>query len=252
MNNLLASTGSIIVDVVAIVVILGCALIDMKRGFLRTFLSLFGTILSLLLAVLLASKVAVFLQDNFGLVTSLSGSLKGPLISIFGEDVLNVPIGMVDEGTLATHGVSGWIIQILMASKLDGSIPLDTTIGDVLAPTFAHYVAMAIAVVGLFIVFKLIFFIIGKLIKKWHSIKIIAVVDKSLGFVLGIISAIIALEIVVTIISAIPIGFVQELYGYIKTSYVLGFIEQLNVFNLLLQSIAHTDVVGTIKSVIGA
>ena len=252
MNNLLASTGSIVVDVVAVVVILGCALMDLKRGFVKTFLSLFGTILSLLLAVLLASKVAVFLQDRFGLVSSISQGLKGPLISIFGQDAMNIPIGLVDENALATNGVAGWIAQIIMASKADGTISLDTTVGDVLAPTFAHYVAMAIAIVALFIVFKLIFFVIGKIIRNLHSIKPIAIVDKSLGFLLGIISAVVSLEIVATIISLIPIGFVQTLNGYIKESYILGFIQNLNIFSIILQNISYTDILVSIKSVIGA
>ena len=103
----------------------------------------------------------------------------------------------------------------------------------------------------LFIIFKIIFFLIGNLLKRLHSIKLVKMTDGLLGLALGLLSAFMIIEIIIMIIGIIPLGFFKEIHVCATGSGFTGFIHKINIFSLILNSIASLDVVGVIKNFVG-
>ena len=251
MNNLLNTNFSAIADIVALVFIACFALWGFMRGFTKTFFSVFGKILAFLFATLLAPTVAKFLEDKFSLITTISNGIQGFLTNMFGEQVMNATLEQATSQHLSSAGVAGFLVQIILSLKADPSIPGTTTLKEIICPTFAYYIAVIIAVIALYIIFRLIFFLIGEVVKKMHTIKLVATLDKGLGFALGLINGIVNLEILIMVIKIIPIALFQDVYLAIQSSTVASFIENINLFGLLLGSISVPDISAFIKGIIG-
>ena len=242
MNNLLTSAGSATISVIVLVIIAFFSLYGFIRGFARTFISIFGTILSILFAILLCTSVASFLESHYSFVSFMSDKLGGVLGSIFGEEIMNMPLEYAAEQTLKDAGLSSLVIKLILSFKSNSAIPSDTALNQLICPTFAYYLVLIISAIGLFIVFKLIFFCISKIVKRWHDIKLVAKIDKSLGLVLGFVSGIIYVETFIMIIGAIPIGFMQDFYNTILSSPVAYFICLINPFDSILNLISFSNI----------
>lgn len=251
MQNLLVSTTGAIVNVVALLFVGGFAVWGFYKGFTKTFFNVFGTLLAVLFAVLLAPIVAEFLESKFAFVTSMSQKIEGLLIKSFGEDLMNVPLSHVAEEYLKKAGLSDWLIKAIMSIKSDSvAIPETTTLGQIVCPIFGYYIVMIIVVVALFIIFKIIFFLIGELVKKAYAFKVVAVVDRVLGLAIGFVSGTISLELVIMVIGIIPIPFFQNIYAEIVNSVLVGFLVKINLFEWIMSKISIKDIVPYVKNLI--
>lgn len=239
-----------IVNVVVIALLLVYAIRGFSKGFVKTFFSTFGTILALLLAVLLASKVALTLENKFGAISFFSDKMAGFLTDKLGATLADTPIREATETALKNKGIDSWIINIVLGAKADSSIPDTTTISQIISPAVGYYAVLILSVIGLFIVFKIIFFLIGELVKKLHSIKIIGFTDKFLGLIAGLISATITLEIIIMITGALPIKFINDINFALINSPISGALHKINIFSLIMQWIGKQDVLGMIKKII--
>ena len=239
--------GGAIVDVVALVFLGMFALWGFIKGFTKTFFSTFGTLLSLLFAVLLSSVVAKFLEDKFGFVTTISGWISELLYSLLGEGLMSTPLKDVTSGTFESVGLSSLIVQLIFMLQSEGSLPGDLSLGQIICPAVSFYIAQIICIIVLFIIFKLIFFLIGEVVKSLHSNPIVATVDKTLGFVLGLINGIINLEFIIIVISVIPISFFQEVFTYITASTVASFIHGINIYGFLISAVSNNNIIEVIK-----
>ena len=72
-----------------------------------------------------------------------------------------------------------------------------------------------------------------------------------MGFALGLINGIVNLEILIMVIKIIPIALFQDIYLAIQASTIASFIENINLFGLLLGSISIPDISTFIKGIIG-
>lgn len=238
------------VNIGVIVLLLVYGLIGIKRGFVKSFFSVFGTILALLFAVLLASKVTMVIEDKFGAVSSVSGKISGFLTKKFGATLMDTPIKDATESLLNGAGIDKWIVSIILSAKADSAIPDTTTVNQILSPSISYYIVLILSVIGLFIVLKIIFFLLSVLVKKLYKIKMIAVLDKVLGFVVGLVSGIITLEFIIMITGIIPIQFIQQINVCLIKSPISGTIHNINIFGLVMQWVGNQDIIGMVKKVI--
>lgn len=252
MNNLLVANASAIVDVVALVLLFAFALVGLSKGFVKTFFSIFGTILSLLIAILLAPSVVNFLQNSTSIVSSVVEGVEGFAQGLVGKETLDMTIGAISESTLQQAGVGGWIFSLILSFKGLEGIPLDTTVGELLGPTFAYYVVVVFAVILLFIIFKIIFFVISRIVKSLYKFKLVATLDRTLGFVLGAANGIITINLIMLVLSIIPIGGVQNFYITLSSSSVLGFISKIDIYGYLLSHISTNNLAEFIKNLFAA
>ncbi len=250
MNNLLALSTGAIADIVALALVLIFAIVGLKQGFAKSFISTFGTLIALVLASLLCNSFATFLQNKFGLVETIGNALPGTLSNIFGEDVMNVTLAQATENKLSEAGVASWIINIVISMQNNTSIPTDTTLNQILCPTIAYYVVIVIAFVLLLIIFKILLWLLGKIIIKMYTIKAIKITDCTLGFVFGLIKGILIAELIIMVISILPIGFFQTLTLEMQSAPICTFLNNINLYSLILNSITNngslTDIVSNI------
>ena len=245
-----SSSISLITNLIIIGILVSMGFLGAKRGFVKSFFAIFGSILSVLFAVLLCTTVADFLESKYSLVTSLSNSVSGVLSGIFGGELMNTPLESTSETALSKANLASWIIKIILSVKLDGAIPPETTISQIISPVFGYYIACIISVIGLFILFKIAFFIVGEIVKDMHKIKIVGMLDVTLGAVLGIVEAIVFLQVLFMIIKVIPLGFFQTLTIYIESSAVANFIDQINLFSIIVKSITENNLIEVILKTI--
>lgn len=251
MENLLLANVSAIVDAVALAFVIIFALAGLINGFAKTFFKTFGTIIALLLSALLCPLVVDFLQNSFTLIEVVSKGISGTLTKIFGEELMNMSLTDASEQVLKDSGLIGFVVSIVIAVKAEGSIPLGTTLNQVICPTFAYYIVLVLAFIIVFILLKLIFKVFESIIKAlYQKLPFIMATDRILGLVLGLLNGIVNLEIVIMVISVIPLGFMQDLYASIQISTVANFIEDINLFRVILSSISTTNVVDAVKSIV--
>ena len=74
--------------------------------------------------------------------------------------------------------------------------------------------------------------------------------DVTLGAVLGIVEAIVFLQVLFMIIKVIPLGFFQTLTMYIESSAVANFIDQINLFSIIVKSITENNLIEVILKTI--
>ena len=248
MNLLLTTNLSATVDIVALIFVGVFALWGLIRGFTKTFFSAFGTMLSLLFAVLLCSTVANFLQEKFALVTTISESVSVALSDAFGAELMNATLRDVSAGYLENAGLNGLLVELILSMQTE--LPLDTTLNMIICPTVSYYIVLIISIIALFIIFKIIFFLIGEIVKKLYKNRTIATFDKFFGFALGLLHGIISLELIIMAISVIPIPILQDVYSAIQTSTFANFIEDINLFNLIINAVIKSDVFDFVKGLI--
>ena len=248
MDLLLTTNLSATVDIVALIFVGVFALWGLIRGFTKTFFSAFGTMLSLLFAVLLCSTVANFLQEKFALVTTISESVSVALSDAFGAELMNATLRDVSAGYLENAGLNGLLVELVLSMQTE--LPLDTTLNMIICPTVSYYIVLIISVIALFIIFKIIFFLIGEIVKKLYKNRTIATFDKFFGFALGLLHGIISLELIIMAISVIPIPILQDVYSAIQTSTFANFIEDINLFNLIINAVIKSDVFDFVKGLI--
>ena len=222
MDLLLTTNLSATVDIVALIFVGVFALWGLIRGFTKTFFSAFGTMLSLLFAVLLCSTVANFLQEKFALVTTISESVSVALSDAFGAELMNATLRDVSAGYLENAGLNGLLVELILSMQTE--LPLDTTLNMIICPTVSYYIVLIISVIALFIIFKIIFFLIGEIVKKLYKNRTIATFDKFFGFALGLLHGIISLELIIMAISVMPVPILQDVYSAIQTSTFANFI----------------------------
>lgn len=250
MNNLLAVSLPLIIDIVGVAFIAIFALRGLKKGFGQMFIKTFGTILSLLFAALLCGAVAEFLENQFSLVSKLSDSLGGALTNVFGDGVMNTTMAEVAEGKLEQLNLSGFLLNIIHMVVDDAGLPPETTLNTIICPTFAYYLIMILAAIVLFIIFKILFKIVGKIIEGLHSVTLIAMVDELLGLALGLITGILYMEIGIVVLGIIPVEFVQSIYLNIANTTVINFIHNIGVFQLVMNAISSVNIADFVKEMV--
>ncbi|MBR2384084.1 MAG: hypothetical protein IKA99_00575, partial [Clostridia bacterium] len=160
--NLLSSTiyGAII-TIISFGIIALFIFFGVKRGFTKTFIKDFGALFSLIFALLLCSTVVNFLERTYSSVKSFSMSISGLMDNMFGKEVMDLHAGNVNSTNL--QGIlSSWlintIINLIGANNNIENVPLR----EVVSPVFSYYIISFIVIIVLFILFRIIFYIIGK------------------------------------------------------------------------------------------
>lgn len=247
---LLNASPGLITDVVIIVLLFVFAIIGYSKGFVKSFISTFGSFLSIIIAVLLCSTVANFLESKFSLITTISNSVSGVLSTIFGEEVVNLTLNDANNVTLGETNLTAWIIKIIVDLKGTGELPLDIPLGQIISPIFGYYIACIVSVVGLFILLKIVFFIIGEIVKKLYKVKLVGIVDRLLGFVFGLLQGIITIQLIMMVVRIIPISFLQQVVEYLEQSAIARLIESVNVFSYILSALSEINITEIIQKII--
>lgn len=247
-NLLLATTGGAIVDLVALILTIIIVILGIKNGFLKTFLTTFGSLISFILAALLCSVVATFLEKNIGMISAISKWLSGLLSDWFGAELMDTTIEQASQGGLQSGGLSTWLITLVLNLQGSASIPTDTTLNQVLSPVLGYYISCALSFLVLYILFRIIFYIVSDLTKALHKIKLVGFIDRLLGAILGFIQTVLLIDIIIIVLNAIPFPFMSVVTQAISEAVYTSFINKINVIGLIFDLITKNGVIDFVKT----
>ena len=104
---------------------------------------------------------------------------------------------------------------------------------------FAYYVLLLISFVVLFIILKILCFLLAKFALKLHQKKIIGLVDRIFGLALGLIRGLLFVQMAILSIQTIPIAFIQNISSAIESSVITAFISDINIYGIIINSLKN-------------
>ncbi len=244
MHLLLLNSFGATIDIVALVLLTAYALYGLIRGFTKTFFYIFGSLISFMIAILIAPSVVSFLQGKFSIIDSMALNFKDVSTNLLGEELSSVPLSLASSEQL--KGIAGYIANIVLSLKDKGNVSPEATIGEAVASIFAYYVILIISIIILFVILKIIFFIIGEIVKKAYANKIVASLDRVLGLALGLINGIFNIELILLIISTIPIPLFQQIIINIESTVLTKFIQSINLYQIIMNNIINSSITSII------
>ena len=155
---------------------------------------------------------------------------------------------IVTADMMQKGGVSAWLVDTVINIAQKNNIPQDVTLSQVICPVVGFYVSCAIGFIAVFILTKIILWLVGELVQKLHTIKVIGAVDKILGIVFGIIRAVLLLDIIVMIINSLPISFIHTVALAIPQTYLCNFLVSTNVIGLIFDFAVNNGIANMIAT----
>ena len=171
------------IDIIAIVLIVIVALIGVSRGFLKTLVGLFGTLATLVLAIWLAKPVAGLINGWWGLDGTFANLVEPSVTSAFAEALPNA---------------FGLLLTALFGAPA-GGIADAAYIADV-SSKLGTVMSTVVVAIGLFIVIKIIIWLLSKLFDAITKNRAISGLDRVLGFVFGLVGGIVLVAVAFAII----------------------------------------------------
>lgn len=200
----------IIIDVALVLVLLITAIIGVKKGFLKSVLSLFNWTVCLVLAIWLAKYVANWVGSWFGMEQAISGKISNAIVGINDELANSVAsFGSKDAIMSACAGMNGLLKQLISIIFSSQSVDFtsELSVADVVGSGAGHICVLAISAILLFIIIKIVLAILGKLFDNIARTKILGSLNRVLGFVFGLVKGaciVIVINFVLVALSLVP------------------------------------------------
>ena len=163
------------------------------NGLLKSIICVLGGVIALVLAILLAKPLGNLLFDT-ALGESLTNIINDSLVNINSE-AFNTPIPL--ENQEAT--ISGVMTSLNIPSFFNGlvtklvlvmiSVETEGTLGFLIGQSLAKYIIYVFAGLIIFIIFKLVFFILKILTRKVNKIPLLGKFNRIGGGILGLFNA---------------------------------------------------------------
>ena len=207
------STMGIIIDVVIILAVVISAIIGMKKGFLRSVISVFSWFVCLLVAIFTAKYVAGWingLYDFAGLMgDKISKSLNG-MNEFFGRSI-NTFANTEEIVNSLPSNLNGLLKQLIKVVFSNSSVDMTSTetVGSFVGSCLGDICMVIIAGILVFVVLKIVVAILSKLFDNIEKTKVLGGLNKILGLVLGLLRAgiiIIIINVVMVGLSLIPVA----------------------------------------------
>lgn len=200
------STIGLIVDIVLISALAIWGFLGLKKGFLKSLLSLFSWLVCIVISIVLAKYVASWLN----LIHNFSGDIGNKIASSLtnSNELYALPITEKDAflANQPGNGLFKQVIKVILTSitvKEGDSL----TIASVVGAQIGWICMLVISGVLIFIVLKIVIALLSRLFDNISRTKVLGKVDKILGFILGILKAgcvVIILNFVLIALSLIP------------------------------------------------
>ena len=183
-----------LVDGIIIGLLLIGAIIGLVKGFLNSIFGLIGTLIAMVGAYFLAKPFLSFLQGIFDLQGIVNGWCTGILNNI---EAFKVPIdnaSQLEEVIGQAQGRLGLLAPIFgkaftALSESASTLEYPITLASALAPNLATPILMVMAWTVLFILLKIVLFILEHWLNKLLHFTSLKTLDRLLGMVIGVAKA---------------------------------------------------------------
>lgn len=216
--------------IVASLIIYG--IVGIKKGLFRSLIGLFTWSVCLIVALFLAKYVAVWINGihNFSadigtkIADGLNNSNEFFLRTINSFSSREEIIESIPNGT-------NFLLKQLMKiifTKSEINMESDAQIGTIVGSGLGFVCMIIISAILIFIVLKLVLFILGKIFDKLSKVAVIGGLNKILGFVFGLLRACVSI-----------ISFNMLLIGLSMVPFVRNTIEPLVQDNTHVEKVAY-------------
>ncbi len=185
--------------IVTLVIIAGCTIIGLKRGFIKTVFDLFGMLVAVILTVLLSPYVADAMRNNPSIYDALHSKI---------EEHVHINFNVTD------NALSDYIDRLNLPDKVDefllkgGETVTDAanqSVAQLNAAIVNKLTDMAInciAFIITFIILMVLIWIVSKVLNLISKLPVLNMLNKTLGAVAGLVEAYVILSVIGVIIMA--------------------------------------------------
>ena len=194
------ATIGLVVDIVLVLTLAIYAIIGIKKGFVKSVLSLFSWSVCLLVAILTAKYVTNWINGIFNFTEFFGNKISNSLSSSNEFFSLAINTFSTKEELIAAipSNINGLIKQIIKIVFTNSNVNMQSTdsIGNVTGDSLSAIAVTIVTGILIFIVLKVAILLISKLLNKLTSGKVMGSLNKILGCSFGLLQA---LVIVLTI-----------------------------------------------------
>jgi len=200
------STIGIVIDVVLIAVIVVFALIGLKKGLLKSVLSLFSWSVCLLIAIITAKYVAGCINGIYDFAGLIGDKITKSLndVSVFFTHPVNQFATKEELIGAMPNNINGLLKQLIKVVFTNTSVDMQSTetIGSIVGEGLGGICMIIIAAILVFVVLKIVVKLLSKLFDNIEKTKIIGGVNKILGLALGLVKA----ALIIVIFNVVLVG----------------------------------------------
>ena len=205
------ATVGLIIDAVIVLLLVVFAVVGLKKGFLKSVISLFSWVVCIIIAVLLAKYVAKCINGIYDFSALFGDKIAKSLIK--SNDYFSLAINsfptkesLIASIPTSTNKVLAQAIKMFF-NKSNVDMTSTKSIGEATGDGLGDIIMVIISAILIFIVLKIILALLNRFFERLTNIKIIGGLDKALGLTFGLIKAaliIIALNLVLVGMSLVP------------------------------------------------
>ena len=224
-----------ILDVVAILFIIGYVIVCARKGFVECFFGFVTVTISLILAFSFA-KITLNVTDGlFGAQKALTASFTESFNGVEGFSTVISADGL--EAALNEQDLPGILVSLAVKWFGTGEGLLEgTTIAMVLGEVCARLLALLIAGAVVFVLSFILLFLLKKILSSViKSLPILGTLNALLGACVGVFQALLIIYSILGIVTLIPSAAIE---GYLNNSIFLRWLYEQNLiikcFGLML------------------
>lgn len=233
---------SFILDAILIIICIAVIATSIKRGFVRTILSILSSVAAILLSVVFTPAVSDFFYDKF-MLSAITGGISDTVRSLAGngssegieEMFTSMPEALSD--ILERYNVSEGTVSDMLTSAQNGTIDIDAVCETIASP-IATTISNALAFILCFIVAIILLKIVISIVDTIFKLPILNSVNRTAGLLLGLALAV----IIIFVYSSAAVQLVNslgavspELFGekVIEDSVIVKFFSEHNIFSIV-------------------
>ena len=200
------NTIGLIIDIAIIIALVVFGIIGLKKGFLKSVISIFSWVVCLVIAVLLAKYVAGWLNGIYNFSNFIGEKISGGLASTneFFTQAINTYSSSDALIKAIPSDVNGLLAQLVKVVFSNTNVDMTSTqtIANVTGSSIGHICMVIISGILVFIVLKIAVALLSKLFDKIAKTKILGSLNKILGLVFGALKA----ALIVVVLNCILVG----------------------------------------------
>jgi len=219
---------SIVLDLIVVAIVVISTIVTMKKGFVKTTLSLASWILTIWIISSFGGMISEAIYDG-AFEKKVIASIEAPLTQQLesGEEALDGVFDSLPSFVSKSMEKKGVGTESIMSEISNGKTPRDialTVNNTIVEPTVLPLILIVVDII-LFVVLMFIFRILTKLISALFKVPVLKSVNKFLGAILGIVRGLVISVLVCSIISFIAAyGFDGQFLIFTEKSIEASFL----------------------------
>lgn len=191
--------SSILLDIVSLLILIGCVFYYAKKGFLSSIVSLVGTIAVFIVSKISAVRIAPWIFDNYfrpGINDKVAEAIKSQgaleIESLFGNFAMFIPKDMAKD----------LMDKIASSSIVPGDKLVASIVDNVIEPMVTPFIA-AITFIFIFVLLCVLVSFLSRILTATKKLPIIGTANSALGAVTGALIGALYIVVVFIAVSAV-------------------------------------------------